>query len=84
MHANLLIFCHYTDQIDDELHLLLGCPFHYNERTSLLSNLGIDPKGAIPKEMFINIMKDKNENNMRHLGRFLHDCFEKRKQSLLQ
>ena len=63
------LFCN-TNDIDDELHLMLVCPFHADERFLLLLEIDVEDMCSSDKEQFIKIMKNKSEKDVRHLGRF--------------
>ena len=76
------LFCN-TNDIDDELHLMLVCPFHADERFLLFREINVEEMCSSDKEQFIKIMKNKSEKGVRRLGRFLHQCFDKRKRSML-
>ena len=75
-------FCN-TNDIDDELHLMLVCPFQADERFLLFHEIDVEEMYSSDKEQFIKIMKNKSEKDVRYLGRFLHECLDERKHSML-
>ena len=62
---------------------MLVCPFHADERFLLFHEIDVEEMCSRDKELFIKMMKNKSEKDVRHLGRFLRECFDKRKRSML-
>ena len=54
-----------TDAIDDELHLILVCRLRADERSLLLCEIDVEEVDSSDKELFIKIMKNKSENDVR-------------------
>ena len=62
---------------------MLVCPFNADERFLLFREIDVEEMCSSDKKQFIKIMKNKSEKNVRHLGGFLHECFDKRKRNML-
>ena len=75
--------CQFCDgrEIDDEIHFLLQCKFHKEERISLFDEIKplcpINEASTITK-MFQCIMKSKNQYVLMALAKFVHNEFQKR------
>ena len=83
VNQRLCKFCT-AEQIDDELHMLIQCTFHSNERNILQNELRPFPKFDIPldyyspEEFFCFILQQQDSPTVNYLGRFLSNGFIKR------
>ena len=72
-HATICKFCQ-LNEIDDEIHMLLKCPFHITERTNLLESLQLffqHPLSDYDENTFSRIMQIKNPDIINALGKYL-------------
>ena len=70
-------FCNSPD-IDDEMHMLLTCSFHKNERSVLYSKIPYDCFLLTQVDLFIKLLSDNDENVIRNVGKYIHTCFIRR------
>ena len=75
MNQSTCEFCD-TNELDDEAHFVLNCPFNMYERNILLSNL---KHHNIQNLDFIQLMKSKLKDVNVIFARFIHKSFYKRK-----
>ena len=74
------IYCN-TDEVEDELHLVLNCPMYILERNELLHI--IKPQISnynhlTDTEKFTEIMTTKNPESLRAVSKFVYRCLDKR------
>ena len=74
-------FCS-TAQIDDEIHMLIECPFHTQERNKFFNVIKdeIFIGNANNLEKFIIIMTSHSQSILNALGKYLHTGFCKREE----
>ena len=80
----LCVYCN-LNRIEDEVHLMVECPFYLTERVHFLVKvLSIqrcifdDIDIHCSKDVFKIIMDTKDEDMLFYLGKFLYSCFKKR------
>ena len=67
--------------VDNELHMLLRCTFHSNERNIFLNELGLLSKFNIPlrnycdEDLFRFILQQSDSSTINYLGKFLSNGF---------
>lgn len=69
------------DQVEDEKHFLLQCPYYREERMTLLDSIRqINPSVDTLNETlkFTNIMTNNTKENITALGKFISKCMKKR------
>ena len=73
-------FCN-SREIDDEVHFLINCEFHGENRNSLLADIShlccLDRKLS-PENKFKCIMKSKNKSVLAAVAKFVYNVFKKR------
>ena len=74
-------FCNYQE-VEDELHFFMMCPFYRIERNSLFSKIVLIQPNLIDllhaKDTFCNIMKSTDGNIIFSVCKYLQKCFRKR------
>ena len=77
----MCIFCS-TAQIDDEIHMLLVCPFHSQERNQFFDVIKdeVSIENANNLEKFITIMTSHSQCVLNALGKYLYTGFCKREE----
>ena len=79
----ICVFCT-SRHIDNEIHLLIDCEFHINERNILFccaDNEIVDFRHLSEMEMFRSILASWDSALMYELGKFLLNSFQKRKEA---
>ena len=73
------LYCN-ADCIDDELHFLVQCPYHDNERNLLLNEISPNTniRNIDNSDSFLHIMQSDNVNVMYALGKFIETGFKRR------
>jgi exonuclease III len=76
------IYCK-GNNIENEIHMLIDCPFYLNERIHLLSVILVKYKDLFGNatssvEAFTKIMSCEDVNVCFHLAKFIEKCFKKR------
>ena len=65
-------------EIDDEIHMLLRCEFHVDERLQLFSELPAEFMCVDQDNLFKKLLNNSNESVIRSIGKYVHTCFERR------
>ena len=65
--------------IDDEMHMLLSCEFHFDERSIMYTEIPTNLLMLPPDQLFCELLNTPNETVIRSVAKYIHRCFEKRK-----
>ena len=82
----ICLYCS-SQSIEDELHFILECDLYTSERSKLLQICYDNIPGFIDvtkEDKFINIMSTNETAMVKQLGKYLHDCFKKRTDIVIQ
>ena len=78
-------FCDFCNngEVDDELHMLLKCEYHVNDRKAFLCSITTQSSNSSLSDLFEFIMSCKDPETVVSLANFIHKCFQSRKNSKL-
>ena len=65
-----------SNEIDDEIHILLHCNAMNNEREILLNSVATIINVQPTKDMFLRIMTSRYITVVKSLAKYIHDCFK--------
>ena len=65
-----------SNEIDDEIHLLLHCNAMNNEREILLNSVAAVINMQPTNDMFLRIMTSRDITVVRSLAKFIYGCFK--------
>ena len=68
------------NEVEDEFHFLMECPFYHHERLQMLANTNIGAQAGTKKESFKTLF----QNHWRDVGVFLNAAWIKRQSKLFK